>query len=202
MLPKNWDDITLEQYTAFKKTLKEEPSGEDGELNLVIKQISFLTGLDPDYVEDNISASDVAKMHELIKTPLPTVITKRFRFNNKSYVADLNPTDSKRYRGGRYMSVMNTLKDKHIDNDHKLLFQVCREVTWYGKTIEPDLNTIAEQIESFKQLPLKIANPIKVFFCSLSESLTDATLQYLTNKAKTATKQLQTEIDYLNGSAG
>lgn len=199
MLPKNWDDITLEQYVAISKTLCEQPKDDEANWRLLIKRVSYLTGKDPDWVEDNLTINDLNRMREFLKMDLPTKIIRHFRLNGKRYVVDLDPT---KYNAGRYMAVMNQLKDQRPEAIHKVLFQVCREIDWKVKTIEPDLNKLPETIESFKQLPLKIANPIRFFFAMLSENLTNDTLLYLTNQAKTMTKELQEEIDYLNDSAG
>jgi len=199
MLPKNWNDITLEQYVAVYKTLSEEPTEPEAILNLLIKRVCLLTNKEPEWVEDNLTMNDLAKMQEFLKSDLPTKLITRFTFNGKYYKVDLDPT---KYDAGRYMSVMNQLKDNKIENLHKVIFQICRRTDWKGKIVEQDLNTIGETIESFKQLPLKIVNPISVFFCSLSENLTQSTLEYSTSQMKKATELLQTEIDYLNGSGG
>jgi hypothetical protein len=100
------------------------------------------------------------------------------------------------------MSVMNQLKDSKIENLHKVIFQVCREVDWKGKTIEIDLKELPARIESFKQLPLKVANPISVFFWSLCDTLTEDTLQYSISQMEKAKMALQTEIDCLSDSVG
>ena len=199
MLPKDWNDITIEQYVAVYKTLSEEPETAEAQLNLLIKRVCLLTNQEPEWVEDNCTMQDLAKMQDFLKMELPTKLITDFRFNDKRYTVDVDPT---KYDAGRYMSVMNQLKDSKIENLHKVIFQVVREVDWKGRTIEADLNKLPEDIESFKQLPLKIANPISVFFCNLSESLTDVILQYSTEQMKKTQKDLQTEIDYLNDSDG
>jgi hypothetical protein len=199
MLPKNWNDITLEQYVAVYKTLQEEPTESEAILNLLIKRVCLLTNKEPEWVEDNCTMNDLAKMQEFLKAPLPTKLITRFKFNGKRYKVDLDPT---KYDAGRYMSVMNQLKDNKIENLHKVIFQICRQVDWKGKTIDVDLNTIQETIEGFKQIPLKVINPISVFFCSLSENLTQSILEYSTQEMTKATELLQTEIDYLKDSDG
>lgn len=222
MLPKNWNDITLEQYVAVYKTLDEQPTTPEAQLDLLIKRTCLLTNKEPDWVEDNCTMKDLAKMQDFLKADLPLKLITDFRFNGKRYKISTNPMDydpdtyksvvkngdnmekidAHKLDFDRYMSVMNQLKDRKLQNLHKVIFQICREVDWRGRTIPFDLGKIGETIESFKQLPLKIANPISVFFCSLSENLTQSTLEYLTNKMKTQTKELQTEIDSLSYSAG
>lgn len=211
MLPKDWNDITIEQYVAFHKTLSEDPKDDEGLWRLLIKRIALLTGNDPDLVEDSLTMSDLNKMAEFQRLPMPSKLIKNFRFNGKRYTVDIDPT---KYNAGRYMSVMNQLRDDRIENAHKMIFQVCREVGFgfyrnakgklrFGNyTIEPDLNKIQETIESFKQLPLKIAEPIRFFFVRLSENLTADTQEYLTKEIQKQTKSLQTEIDCLSDSDG
>jgi len=199
MLPKNWNDITIEQYVAVYKTLSEDPKDAEAQLNLLVKRVCLLTNQEPDWVEDNCTMQDLAKMQDFLKSDLPLKLIKDFRFEGRRYKVDIDPT---KYDAGRYMSVMNQLKDSKIENLHKVIFQVCREVDWKGKTIEVDLKELPSRIESFKQLPLKVANPISVFFWSLSNNLTDVTLQYSISQMEKAKKALQTEIDCLSDSVG
>ncbi len=199
MLPKNWNDITIEQYVAVYKTLSEEPKTAEAQLDLLIKRTAYLTNLEPDYIEDNLTINDLAKMQDFLKSDLPSKLVTDFRFNGKRYKVFIDPT---KYKAGDYMAVMNTVKDNKIDNLHKTIYCVCKEVDWKGRIIEVPENEIAERIESFKQLPLSVANPIAVFFCSLSENLTDVILKYSMDQMEKAKKALQTEIDCLNDSVG
>lgn len=199
MLPSNWDNVTIEQYVAVMNTLREEPKDEDGQWRLLIKRVSFVTGKEPDWVEDNLTLNDLNRMKALLNTPLPQKLVTRFRFNGKRYVVDIDPT---KYKAGRYMSAMNQFRDDRIENMHRIIFQVCRETDWIGRNVEVDLNVIRETIEGFKQLPLKIAAPIRFFFARMSESLTLDIQEYLTNQMKIQTEILQTEIGSLSDSDG
>jgi hypothetical protein len=199
MLPKNWNDITIEQYVAVYKTLSEDPKDAEAQLNLLVKRVCLLTNQEPDWVEDNCTMQDLARMQDFLKSDLPTKLITDFRFDGRRYKVDIDPT---KYDAGRYMSVMNQLKDSKIENLHKVIFQVCREVDWKGKTIEIDLKELPQRIESFKQLPLKVANPISVFFWTLCDNLTDVTLQYSISQMEKAKTALQTEIDCLRDSVG
>src|SRR5688572_23134228 len=120
MLPQNWNDITIEQYVAVYKTLSENPTDPEEQLNLLVKRTCLLTNQEPDWVEDNLTMTDLAKMQDFIKSDLPTKLIKNFRFNGKRYTVDIDPT---KYDAGRYMSVMNQLKDNRIENLHKVIFQ-------------------------------------------------------------------------------
>ena len=194
MLPKNWNDITIEQYVAVYKTLEEEPKDAEAQLNLLIKRTCLLTFKEPEWVEDNLTMNDLAKMQDFLKSELPTKLIADFRFKGRKYKADIDPT---KYDAGRYMSVMNQLKDSKIDNLHKVIFLICREVDWKGKTIEVPIEELGQRIEDFKELPLKIANPLSVFFYSLSDNLTNAILEYSTELMKKAQEKIQEEMSYL-----
>lgn len=194
MLPKNWNDITIEQYVAVYKTLEEEPKDAEAQLNLLIKRTCLLTFKEPEWVEDNLTMNDLAKMQDFLKSELPTKLITDFRFKGRRYKADIDPT---KYDAGRYMSVMNQLKDSKIDNLHKVIFLICREVDWKGKTIEVPIEELGQRIEDFKELPLKIANPLSVFFYSLSDNLTKDILEYSTELMKKAQEKIQEEMSYL-----
>lgn len=199
MIPKNWDDITLEDYTSIYKTLSEEPKTDSEYWELTVRRVCYLTGKDPNWVDENMTMDDLSSIQELIKTPLPQKLIKNFSFNGRNYRVDIDP---RKYTSGRYMSVMNQLKDEKLENLHKVIYQVCTEVTFFGKKVEPDLDKLPELIESFKQLPMKVVNPITVFFSILSKELTAAILQYSTSEMQKATEALKTEINYLEGSDG
>jgi hypothetical protein len=227
MLPKNWNDITIEQYVAVYKTLSEDPKDAEAQLNLLVKRVCLLTNQEPDWVEENCTMQDLAKMQDFLKSDLPLKLITDFRFEGRRYKVITNPNLLKRTIYKRildtvkrnigldskmdavdatkmdfdgYMSSMNTIrdKDKALDNLHNTVFQICQEVDWKGRVIEIPEGEIIERIESFKQLPLKVANPIAVFFCSLSETLIQDTLTYSINQMKIATQKVQEEIDYLN----
>jgi hypothetical protein len=200
MLPKDWNDITIEQYVAVYKTLKDNPKDTDSQSSLLILLTCLLTDKEPEWVEDNLTLNDLAKMQDFLKLDLPKKLVRDFRFNGKRYKVDIDPT---KYNAGRYISVMNQLKgDNDIDSLHKVVYQVCREVNWMGFTKKKNISDIPTEIESFKQLPLKIANPIAVFFCNLSESLMLDIQKYLTNQMKKITADLQAEIDSLADTNG
>ena len=194
MLPHNWNDITIEQYVAVYKTLEEEPKDAEAQLNLLIKRTCLLTFKEPEWVEDNLTMNDLAKMQDFLKSELPTKLIADFRFKGRKYKADIDPT---KYDAGRYMSVMNQLKDSKIDNLHKVIFLICREVDWKGKTVEVPIEELGQRIEDFKELPLKIANPLSVFFYSLSDNLTKDILEYSTELMKKAQEKIQEEMSYL-----
>ena len=199
MLPKNWDDITLEQYIAIYKTLDEEPKDAMAQLDLLVKRVCLLTNLEPDFVEENCSMNDLNYMADFLKKPMPTKLIQKFRFNGRLYKVKLDPN---KYKAGEYMAVMNACKNSKPDGLPRIMFSVCKEINVFGKDIEVSPEKIHDRIEEFKQLPLKIANPIALFFSMLSSNLMETTLKYSTEQVMKATADLQVEIDCLKDSDG
>lgn len=199
MLPKNWNDITIEQYVEFYKTLKEQPETDDGIYNLVLKRICILTDLEYEYIDENLTMKEINEMATLQKTELPQKLILDFRFNGRRYKANIDPTT---YKGGRFMACLNTLsdEDKRLDRMHQTIFNVCNQVDWKGKPVDLTDDELIKHMEEFKQLPLKVANPLYVFFCSLSEYLSDVIVKYSTQQMEKAQKKIQEELAYLESS--
>lgn len=196
MLPSNWDNITLEQYVEYYKTKSENPTTDEGRYQLLLKRMCILTDLEFEYIDENLTMSDIVKMDEFMKMELPQTLILDFVFKDKRYKAEIDPT---KYKGGRLFACMNTLKDedKRLDNMHRTIFNVCQLVDKKGKPIDlPDDEMIAN-MEEFRELPLSVANPLYVFFCSLSETLQTLTLTYSLNKIQIANQMIQEEMNYL-----
>jgi len=196
MLPKNWDNITLEQYVAIYKTLDEQPEETEDQLKLLIKRACLITLQEPEWVEENLTMNDLAKMQEFLKMELPQTLVLDFVFKDKRYKAEIDPT---KYKGGRLFACLNTLKDedKRLDNIHRTIYNVCWRVDKKGKPIQLTDDEMIADMEDFRELPLKVANPLYVFFCSLSETLQTLTLTYSINQIQIANQMIQEETNYL-----
>ena len=46
MIPKNWNNITTEQFMRFDKAQKEEPQTSLEKIDLMVKKACILTGMD------------------------------------------------------------------------------------------------------------------------------------------------------------
>lgn len=204
MIPKNWDNITIDQYAALKKTESVKPKDELEEHDLRVQRACIITGLDLNEI-NSWPFKELLKVDDLMKTPLPTKIIKTFRLNGKLYRFRENP---KKYSGGEYCAIMNACKDASVSREselksmHRLCYLICKPVNILGfkqKITEPE--EIEKRIDDFKQLPLKIANPMALFFWALSETLTDAILVYSTDQMNMMNKDLQKETSYLEGTA-
>jgi len=199
MIPKSWDNVTVEQFVLVEKTRNEVPANELAAIDLRIKRACYLTDEEPEDVM-NWSMEELIKVDALMNTPLPEgKIINQFRLNGQLYTFRMNPN---KLSADEYMTIMNTAKDSSLENLHKILFNIAQPRKWYGKkmTIKPE--DVEKRIADFKQLPLKIANPIAVFFWTLSNNLTDAILDYSIDKMNQVNKTLREEIECLKDMDG
>lgn len=219
MIPKSWDNVTIDQYVAIKKTEAIIPKDKLEEHDLRVQRACILTDLDLDVI-NAWSFEELLKVDKLMEANLPTRVVKRFKLNGKRYRFKENPYT---YNGGQYCAVMNACKEGGIENLNRLCYLISEPINFWGKrqtTNDEYFNSlladrmlkrpkptplpyeILQLMEDFKQLPLKVANPMAVFFWTLSEVLTDAILDYSTKKMKKITEQVQKEISYLEGTDG
>ena len=198
-VPNNWDNVTIDQYVAIKKTEAIIPKDKLEEHDLRVQRACILTDLDLDVI-NAWSFEELLKVDKLMETDLPTRVIKRFKVNGNRYRFKENP---KKYSGGEYSAIMNACKDGGLNNLHRLCYLISqpKNVLGFNKKVA-DPEDIEKRIEDFKQLPLKVANPMAVFFWTLSEVLTDAILDYSTKKMMKITEQVQKEISYLEGTDG
>ncbi len=194
----DWSKVSISNWLEYYKSLSwETPKDVIEQLDQNIERVSYLTGQSYEQIEE-LTASEIAQILKEAQE-LPTTLYESFEFKGRKYVVDKDPT---KYKAGRYMSVMNAVKDNAVENLHRILFVVCREVDDKGnEVIVPD-DEISSRMNDFKELPMLYANPIAVFFYLLSENLMNVTLQYLADQAKIAKENLQVEIDYLQDTAG
>lgn len=199
MIPATWDNVTIDQYVAIKKTEAIVPKDKLEEHDLRVQRACILTGLDLDVI-NAWSFIELLKVDTLLSTAPPTKVVRHFRLNGNYYTFRENP---KKYSGGEYSAVMNACKDGGLNNLHRLCYLISQPTNLLGfKKKVTDPEDIEKRIEDFKQLPLKIANPMAVFFWTLSENLTDVILDYSAKKMTKITAAVQKEISYLEGTDG
>ena len=199
MIPTNWSQVTLENFYPFARTLSEEPKTELQMLELMIKRACFLSNEEVEVIED-LPAEELNKVNELIATPYPTKINKFIRFKGQLYKVILDPRKEKSWR---YKAIMNECR-KEGDNLHRLMYLCCVPIKSIlnQKEIEVPAHEVAERMESFKQLPISIVNPIVVFFCSHSKTLTENILSFSDQELRKMNKTIQEEIEYFKNMDG
>lgn len=198
----DWSAITVEQFVKTQKIIKEEPLNEL-DLHAQKKLIAeIITNKEMCDIE-NMKMRDLDAIYlDCLSPQLPTKIVRRFKLNGVNYEFNLDATQM---TSGRYMSIMESIKQNPLDNIHTVLFNVAHPVkrTLVGfKRYDFEPSEIHKRIEDFKQMPISIANPIAVFFCNLSVALTSVSVDYSVKKAVSLTEEMNQLAEDLTDGDG
>lgn len=200
MIPTNWSQVTLENFYPFARTLEETPKTDLEEFDLMVKRACFLSDMD---VEDimQLPEDEINKVNNLLRTPYPTKINKYIRHKGQLYRVILNPNAESAWR---YKAIMNECRNEKGDNLHKILYLCCVPIKsmWNKKEVTIPAHEVEELMNGFKQLPYSIVNPIVVFFCNLSKSLTENILLYSEDQMKKMKTIVDKQIDSLKSMDG
>ena len=83
-IPKRWEDVPLENWVALQDTAKEEPKTEYDIVGLQIRRVMLICNCSLEEAR-GISLEQTQAVTKLIKTPLPTILIKRFKLNGIRY---------------------------------------------------------------------------------------------------------------------
>lgn len=195
MIPRNWNDITVEKFVELQKTFKEKPQTELERHDLLVKRALILTDLEIDEIE-NLPINELNRVDELLAKPFGK-IPSHIRLNKRLYRVIINPTveSSKRFK-----MVMNACKEGD-ENLHRIIYSVCVPVRNLFSKKEKQMQAweVQQCVEDFKQLPAGTALSIWLFFCQLSNELSNVTLQYLDEKMKQMKTQVESSLKDLAG---
>lgn len=195
-LPKNWNEVTVGQFIQLL------PSSTKG-MSETQQTAHVLSVLSLESKEDiyKMSLEDIKKYNkklEFLSQPLPQGKHKeQFKLLGKWYKVEPN---ANKLSGGQYIRSMQVLKDLANDPDtidknlHLILANIIIPMERKGfklvQLTEYDNKELAQVF--FDALPISIAYPIIVFFCSLSNVLTDFMEDYSTAKITEVESQLLT----------
>jgi len=189
MIPTKWDDITVEQYLKLRDTMDVEVKDAEHALDIGVEQVRIVTG---DYgLEDNqVHLRDLTAVQNLVKSEMPNRIIEQFVLNGQRYKVRLYPDQ---FPAGDYITIMNLAKkgDAYL---HQILFTICKPLKKKGfKWVEFDFEAheLKDKINDFKQLPLKVAIPLRSFFLRVSIELTELIQDYSVNELAKMGKKLE-----------
>lgn len=197
----DWSKITVEQFVKTQAIIKEDPVDEL-DLHAQKKLVAeIITGKSIEEIE-NMLMADIDNIYLECLTPsLPKKIVRRFKLNGIKYEFNLDATE---LTSGKYMSIMEAIKENPLDNLHMTLYNLSTPIKrnaiggFRRYNFEP--SEVHKRIEDFKQMPITIANPIAVFFCNLSVHLTNVSEYYLLKKMETMTKEMnELSADLVDG---
>lgn len=212
MIPKNWDEVSVDLFVKLYPTFK---TGEMTDMEIIdnkVKQLSLIKGISLEQAE-LCTTSEANKVKLLLDTPLPTKIVKyfslpRYKTNLETgeKVSDGKTTyrfniDANELNSSGYVGIMNAIKEDPIKNMHATLFNLATPVysLWRLKSYEFSNAEVGDRMEEFKQMPISIAYPIAVFFLNLSKALIPVTEDYLMESLMKMEKELEeTKADLLD----
>lgn len=190
MIPSNWDKIPLENFVHYLEYKDEEPETLEERFDLLYKRTCAILDCSVKEAKD-LTVEDQADLVKLMNSPFPTKLKPVFKHKGIRYrkIAQIKDMD-----GGRYAAIKNAAKRGVGDNLHHILFLVCEPIkltpygTWKPYEFKPE--DIEDRIKDFKSLPMEIANPITVFFLTLSKLLKNLLDDYSTQTLMKMTDQM------------
>ena len=190
MIPKDWSQVTLEQYSKLHPTLTVEGLTDLELVDNKILQISILTGVSLEDAE-NSPQTYIDKVRELLETPMPTKIVRRFRINKQNYEFNL---DANSLKASGYIGIMDAVKDDPIKHLHRTMFNLCKPIKasykgWKKYDFEP--SEVTEKMNDFKLMPISVAYPMAVFFLNLLKHLIGDSEDYFSALMKKKSKELE-----------
>ena len=198
MIPKSWNKIPLENFVHYLEYKDEEPETLEERFDLLYKRTCAILGCSVKEAKA-LTVEDQGDLVRLMNSEFPTKLKPVFRHKGIRYrkIPQIKDMD-----GGRYAAIKNAAKRGAQDNLHHILFLVCEPIklTPYGvwKPYEFKPEEIEDRIRDFKSLPMEVANPITVFFLTLSklwkDLLDDYSIQTLT-KMTGQMEELQTSLE-------
>jgi len=188
-IPKSFNDISLKQYINFIRV-------DNSKLDMfdkIITKLSILTGENYESVANIpiVELTKINKQFEWASKEVPTAKLKNeFKINGTTYEII---TDANKLTAGQYTSVMTKLKGvEPIEIIHEVLASISTikgvkvkdlPVNYYSDTAELFLNNLTV-IDAYS---------IGVFFCKVSNELTEVIQDFLSIK----TKKIQGEVEML-----
>lgn len=196
-VPKNWNNVPLENFTHYMEYINEAPEDIQGRIDLIKKRSCAVLGCTVKEVE-GLTGEQQNELKKLMLTPMPSRLLLSFKHKGKRYrpliyskdrkntkilevVKDIYEKvglDTKEFNGGKYSAFKGIQHRGTIKYLHQILFLCCKRVNRLGKEVELKPHEIEQGIEDFKTLPLEVAYPMFVFFLKVSERLKDVLNDY------------------------
>lgn len=194
-IPSKWDNLPLDRFVHYLEYINEEPETIEERFDLLYKRTCAILDCTVEEAR-KLTVKDQAKLVKLFNTPMPTTLKISFKHEGKRY----RPTIPVReLTGDKFVAIKNAAKRGTKDNLHHVLYLACDEyrygfkkkfpfIGWYKAELTDQ--EIEQGIKDFKTLPMKIANPMSVFFLTLSKRLNNLLNDYSIKVMKKMTEEM------------
>ena len=196
MIPKNWNKVNITQYEAICKIMEDPIKDELDRLTRYMNVLEIVSGKELAEIR-KMPIDRLLKVKELLNTEIPNKIPEWINLKGNYYKFITDPT---KVDANRYMMVMNAVKSEKINQVLFSIFVPYEKIL--GKPIELDSEQTKERLEHFKELPVTIAMPCKVFFCNVSTSLTDLILKFSDKTLRELNEKIKSQTNSLENMAG
>lgn len=200
IIPETWNDITLAQYTDFKKTVKPFEGHDEFASKIIEHAVYRFCGVDVDVfhkLPSNIFLTVQQSVLNLMASPKNEVLIKSFEIGDKKYgfIPDLNEMTY-----GEYVDLVHLSKETW-ENIAEIMAILYRPITnTSGKTyqIQPYTTSSEDQISLIRnKITMDIVFGALSFFLLLQKDLLKGTLIYSMAKLKTLTPTQKKQINQL-----
>lgn len=178
-MPESWKEITISQFQKIYPIIKSDDYDSTIDKYLDIAAILCSRSI------SDIPITEINKLSfllniEAIPKQRPAYVQHKGKLYKPIY-------DISKLSGGQYidLSTYTSDADTLIKNLHYVIAIMCEERSLFvfKKKYTPD--NVKRRAEIFKELPISIAYPMAVFFCTYSDNLTHSISGYLKRVVKT-----------------
>lgn len=179
-LKDNWSLLTIKDFAQISEI--QETETEILERDILI--LSVLTGESVEIIEalPLTELKSLVKRLSFLQEQIPDKVINKVRIGGRTFIAQPDITKIKAYE---YIDLMNA-KDNVTHFLHVFAAIFFKEYSWFKKKLG-----YQERAELFKEhMTITTAYPVCVFFCNLLIGLTPIIGDYLADRAKEVTVQL------------
>jgi hypothetical protein len=184
-IPENWNDVSLEQYIKYYKSIKAYEGTEDFSIKMVENAMYYLCGIEAEILNKlKIETYNqlISEMTALLNSVKDQKLILTFEIGDSKY-GFTNNLDQMSY--GEYIDLVTYSKDVY-ENAAVMCSILYRPITEEHKgkyTISEYKGTNQEQVELFsKKLTMDIVFGSLSFFLNLQKDLLSCTLTYTTEE--------------------
>lgn len=193
-VPTSWDDVTVEEWQAVRKLIKEGEGKNPFLLECAI--ISTLSGHDMDDLLRLSRGSHALIMEQLsfLTQPIEGKVRSFTRVGKNRYYFEKK---AENITGGQYIDLMHYLKDedKVDENLHLLVACFTHRMRWgFWKAEYNDKYKMLDIAEDVKKMPISTIKPLTDFFLQHYLSCAKVTVRYLEKEAQKLKRQAERKL--------
>lgn len=194
-IPKNWDKIPLKNFVHYLDYINEEAETLEQRFDLLYKRSCAI--LDITVSEARLlTVEDQKNLIRLMNKKMPSRLMLKFKHKGIRYRPIIKVET---INGGKFAAIKNAAKRGTAKNLHQILFLVSEPIKfgfkkqfpfigWKAYEFKPE--EIGARINDFKDIPMEVANPMSVFFLTLSKELSNLLSDYSVQHLLKLTEQM------------